>query len=41
MRGGDVLKTEILATDALLKALDARRTPLFRIPYAARNEGAW
>ena len=37
-RSGDALKTEILGTDELLKAVDARRSPLFRFPYGARNE---
>lgn len=37
-RSGDALKTEILGTDALLQAVDARRSPLFRFPYGARNE---
>lgn len=36
-RSGDALKGEILSTDALLKAVDARRSPLFRFPYGARN----
>jgi uncharacterized caspase-like protein/peptidoglycan/xylan/chitin deacetylase (PgdA/CDA1 family) len=36
-RSGDALKTEILGTDTLLKAVDARRSPLFRFPYGARN----
>jgi len=35
---GDALKTEILGTDELLKAIDARRSPLFRFPYGARNK---
>ena len=35
---GNALKTEILDTDELLKAVDARRSPLFRFPYGARNE---
>ncbi len=34
---GDTLKAEILNTDALLKAVDAQRSPLFRFPYGARN----
>ncbi len=34
---GDALKAEILNTDALLKAVDADRSPLFRFPYGARN----
>lgn len=37
-RTGDALKTEILGTDELLKAVDARRSPLFRFPYGARND---
>lgn len=37
-RSGDALKTEILATDELLKAVDSRRSPLFRFPYGARND---
>ncbi len=36
-RSGDALKTEILGTDELLKAVDARRSTLFRFPYGARN----
>ena len=35
--GGDALKAEILGTDELLKAVDKRRSPLFRFPYGARN----
>jgi peptidoglycan/xylan/chitin deacetylase (PgdA/CDA1 family) len=34
---GDGLKAEILNTDALLKAVDPERSPLFRFPYGARN----
>lgn len=34
---GDKLKSEILDTDTLLKAVDAERSPLFRFPYGARN----
>lgn len=34
---GDNLKAEILNTDALLKEIDANRSPLFRFPYGARN----
>lgn len=34
---GDKLKSEIFDTDALLKAVDANRAPLFRFPYGARN----
>ncbi len=37
-RTGDALKAEIVGTDELLKAVDARRSPLFRFPYGARNE---
>jgi uncharacterized caspase-like protein/peptidoglycan/xylan/chitin deacetylase (PgdA/CDA1 family) len=37
-RTGDALKAEILGTDELLKAVDVRRSPLFRFPYGARNE---
>ncbi|QTN28254.1 polysaccharide deacetylase family protein [Rhodoferax sp. AJA081-3] len=37
-RTGDALKTEIVGTDELLKAVDANRSPLFRFPYGARNE---
>lgn len=36
-RSGDALKTEILSTDELLKAVDTRRSQLFRFPYGARN----
>lgn len=36
-RSGEALKTEILNTDELLKAVDKRRSPLFRFPYGARN----
>lgn len=36
-QSGDALKKEILVTDQLLKAVDARRSPLFRFPYGARN----
>jgi peptidoglycan/xylan/chitin deacetylase (PgdA/CDA1 family)/uncharacterized caspase-like protein len=35
---GNALKTEILGTDELLKAVDTRRSPLFRFPYGARND---
>lgn len=35
---GDGLKSEVLGTDELLKAVDARRSPLFRFPYGARND---
>lgn len=34
---GDALKNEILSTDTLLKAVDPRRSFLFRFPYGARN----
>lgn len=34
---GAALKAEIMNTDMLLKAVDARRSPLFRFPYGARN----
>lgn len=37
-RTGDALKAEILGTDALLKAIDARSSSLFRFPYGARSE---
>ena len=37
-RTGDALKSEVLDTDALLQAVDARRSTLFRFPYGARNE---
>ncbi len=37
-RSGEALKSEILGTDELLKAVDARRSPLFRFPYGARND---
>ncbi len=36
-RSGEELKSEILNTDELLKAVDKRRSPLFRFPYGARN----
>jgi len=36
-QSGDSLKAEILNTDALLKAVDADRSPLFRFPYGAHN----
>ncbi|MBI2277331.1 MAG: polysaccharide deacetylase family protein [Dechloromonas sp.] len=36
-KSGEALKSEILTTDELLKAVDARRSPLFRFPYGARN----
>lgn len=35
---GDALKNEVLGTDALLRTVDAARSPLFRFPYGARNE---
>ncbi len=35
---GDSLHDEIAQTDQLLKAVDARRAPLFRFPYGARNK---
>ncbi|KQQ91821.1 polysaccharide deacetylase family protein [Massilia sp. Leaf139] len=35
---GEGLKAEILHTDALLKAVDPERSPLFRFPYGARNK---
>ena len=34
---GAALKAEIMNTDTLLKAVDAKRSPLFRFPYGARN----
>ncbi|MDQ8035914.1 MAG: polysaccharide deacetylase family protein [Pedobacter sp.] len=34
---GEALQAEILNTDVLLKSVDARRSPLFRFPYGARN----
>jgi len=37
-RSGAALKTEILGTDTLLKAVDGQRSPLFRFPYGARND---
>lgn len=37
-KSGDALKEEILGTDAILQAVDKRRSPLFRFPYGARNE---
>jgi uncharacterized caspase-like protein/peptidoglycan/xylan/chitin deacetylase (PgdA/CDA1 family) len=37
-QSGDGLKTEILGTDALLKAVDPQRSSLFRFPYGARNK---
>ena len=37
-KSGDALKTEVLNTDKLLQAVDARRSALFRFPYGARND---
>ncbi|WP_296946837.1 polysaccharide deacetylase family protein [uncultured Massilia sp.] len=37
-RSGDGLKSEILDTDTLLKAVDPQRSNLFRFPYGARNQ---
>ncbi|MBV8605398.1 MAG: polysaccharide deacetylase family protein [Pelomonas sp.] len=34
---GAALEAEVLQTDALLRAVDARRAPIFRFPYGARN----
>ncbi|MED5620647.1 polysaccharide deacetylase family protein [Ideonella sp. BN130291] len=34
---GDALKSQILYTDTLLKAVSPQRSPLFRFPYGARN----
>lgn len=34
---GEALKAEIINTDALLQAVDAKRSPLFRFPYGARS----
>ncbi len=34
---GDALREQVLATDTLLRDVDARRAPLFRFPYGARN----
>lgn len=34
---GDALKHQVLDTDALLRAVDDKRAPLFRFPYGARN----
>jgi peptidoglycan/xylan/chitin deacetylase (PgdA/CDA1 family)/TolA-binding protein len=36
-KSGEALKTEIVNTDALLKAVDPRSSQLFRFPYGARN----
>lgn len=35
---GDALKAEIFNTDLLLKAVDPKRSALFRFPYGARNK---
>jgi len=37
-KSGEALKSEVLNTDELLKAVDQRRSTLFRFPYGARNE---
>lgn len=37
---GDALKAEIGHTDALLRAVNAERAPLFRFPYGAHNADA-
>lgn len=37
-RSGEALKEEVLNTDALLKAVDPKRSVLFRFPYGARND---
>lgn len=34
---GEALKAEVLQTDTLLRAVDAKRAPIFRFPYGARN----
>ncbi len=34
---GEALKHQVLDTDALLRAVDDKRAPLFRFPYGARN----
>ena len=34
---GAALQAEVLQTDVLLRAVDARRAPIFRFPYGARN----
>jgi peptidoglycan/xylan/chitin deacetylase (PgdA/CDA1 family)/uncharacterized caspase-like protein len=34
---GEALKAEINQTDVLLQAVDAKRSPIFRFPYGARN----
>lgn len=36
-KSGTSLKDEIIHTDALLKAVDDKRAPIFRFPYGARN----
>lgn len=36
-KSGDALRSEIVETDELLKAVDARRAPLFRFPYGAHS----
>jgi peptidoglycan/xylan/chitin deacetylase (PgdA/CDA1 family)/uncharacterized caspase-like protein len=37
-QSGDSLRSEILGTDTLLKAVDPQRSALFRFPYGARNK---
>ncbi|WP_052484498.1 polysaccharide deacetylase family protein, partial [Xanthomonas citri] len=34
---GDALRSQVLDADALLRAVDDKRAPLFRFPYGARN----
>lgn len=34
---GDALRSQVLDTDTLLRAVDDKRAPLFRFPYGARN----
>ncbi|WP_267112862.1 polysaccharide deacetylase family protein, partial [Xanthomonas sacchari] len=34
---GAALRSQILDTDRMLRAVDAKRAPLFRLPYGARN----
>ncbi len=34
---GDALRSQVMDTDRLLRAVDAERAPLFRFPYGARN----
>ncbi|HVJ36637.1 MAG TPA: polysaccharide deacetylase family protein, partial [Stenotrophomonas sp.] len=34
---GEALRSQVLDTDALLRAVDTARAPLFRFPYGARN----